>query len=79
MKITKHATKRTQQRGIKHDTLLLVSMFGEIVATDADCAKIQITERIRRNLIQLLDKCRDKIIVVDKNVSTLITAYTLSH
>lgn len=79
MKLTKHAAKRAQQRGIQDDTLLLVSLFGEEVATDAGGVKIQMTERARRNLVQLLDKCRSKVIVTDKNVSKLITAYTLSR
>lgn len=79
MKLTKHAAKRAQQRGIQHDTLLLVSLFGEEVATDADGVKIQMTERARRHLVQLLDKCRSKVIVTDKNASKLITAYTLSR
>jgi len=79
MKITNHANKRMRQRGIKDDTLLLVSMFGEEVTSDSEIVKMQMTERKRRNLMQSLDKCRNKMIVIDKNFKTLVTAYTLSR
>ena len=77
MKVTNHANKRMRQRGIKDDTLLLVYMFGEEVTSDSEVVKMQMTERKRRNLIQSLDKCRNKVIVADKNYKSLITTYTL--
>lgn len=79
MKMTKHAIKRTQQRGIRHDTLLLVSLFGEEVSSAPEGIRIQMTERAWRNLAQLLDKCRNKVIVADDTMSRLITAYTISR
>lgn len=77
MKLTKHATKRSQQRGIQYDVLLLISLFGEEIDKDIDGVKIQMTERALRKIIQILDKCKNKVIVTDKNFNKLITTYAL--
>lgn len=79
MKLTNHATKRAQQRGIQYDTLLLISLFGEEISVDTEGVKIQMTERTIRKIIQLLDKCRNKVIIADKSFSSLITTYALSR
>lgn len=79
MKLTNHATKRAQQRGINDDVLLLVSLFGEEVSSDKGVVKIQMTEKTRRKLFQVLDKCRSKVIIADRSVSKVITAYTLTR
>lgn len=51
MKLTKHATKRSQQRGIQYDVLLLISLFGEEIVKDKDGVKIQMTKKDRRKII----------------------------
>lgn len=79
MKMTEHAIKRAQQRGIRHETLLLVSLFGEEVSSDTDGVKIQMTEKAWRNLAQILDKCRNKVIVANSSMSIMLTTYTLSR
>lgn len=79
MKLTKHATKRSQQRGIQYDVLLLISLLGEEIVKDKDGVKIQMTKKDRRKIIQTLDKCKNKAIVTDKNFNKLITAYALSR
>lgn len=77
--MTEHAIKRAQQRGIRHETLLLVSLFGEEVSSDIDGVKIQMTEKAWRNLAQTLDKCRNKVIVANSSMSIMLTTYTLSR
>ena len=79
MKVTSHASKRLQQRGIKDLSVILIHMFGDITESNADGEKIQLLEKTRRSLIQSLDKCQNKVIVADRTLSgTLITAYSLS-
>lgn len=79
MKLTKHAIKRAQQRGLKHDVLFLISLFGEEIGRDRDGIKLLMSEKTIRKLIQLLDKCRDTVIITDSNYDRLITAYALGH
>lgn len=79
MKMTKHVSKRAQQRGIPDEILRLICFFGEEVAADAEGVKIQMTEKALRHLTQLLDKCRNKVIVADSSMSRMFTAYTLSR
>ena len=79
MKLTKHEAKRSQQRGIQYDVLLLISLFGEEIVKDKDGVNIQMTKKDRRKIIQTLDKCKNKAIVTYKNFNNLITAYALSR
>ena len=74
MKLTKHAKMRIKQRGISEIELLLISVFGEVDGKN----RISLPERTRKNIIQALDKC-NKILVVDAEISTLITAYAISR
>jgi len=79
MKITQHASKRMQQRGIKDGMVQLILMFGEVVASDNEGETMQISEKGKRRLYQLLDKCPNKVIITDKSHKTLITAYTATR
>lgn len=79
MKLTKHANKRLQQRGIQDDVLVLISLFGEQVSSNKGCVKLKMTEKTRGKIVQILDRCRNKVIIMDKSFSNLITAYTLSR
>lgn len=79
MKLTKHAIKRAQQRGLKYDVLFLISLFGEEIERDRGGIKLLMSEKTIRKLIQLLDKCRDTVIVTDPNYDRLLTAYALGH
>ena len=77
MKLSKHAKARAQQRGKKTDLLTLISIFGEVIEERNGCKILQITERIRRQIIQLLDKSPRTIIVADEQLSSIITTYSL--
>ena len=79
MKVTTHASKRLQQRGIKDMYVMLIHMFGDVTESNTGVEKIQLREKTRRSLIQSLDKCQNKVIIVDRDLNgTLITAYALS-
>lgn len=78
MNITKHAEKRCQQRGIKVNLLDFIYSLGAKVDEDSEAVKIQITNKIRSEIIKLLDYSKNKILVVDKNQGTIITAYPIS-
>ncbi len=76
MRKSKHLVKRMQQRGICHDAVLLIAMFGEEIRSEQGCVKLKMTEKTIRKLIQLLDKCRNTVVLANNEVSTLITAYS---
>ena len=75
MNITKHAEKRCQQRGIKINLLDFICTLGAKVDEDSEAIKIQITNKIRSEILKFLDYSKNKILVVDKNQGTIITAY----
>lgn len=75
MKITNHASKRCQQRGIKLDVLEFIYKFGNNIQEDKEAIKIQITNKVRSEIIDLLDKSKNKILVIDKVRGDIITAY----
>lgn len=79
MTITKHANKRCKQRGITINLLDFIYHFGIGIEEDSEAIKIQITNKIRSQIISLLDKSKNKILVVDKNQGTIITAYPISR
>lgn len=79
MKLTKHAVKRAQQRGLPEDLLLLIVLFGEVVAEGNGGIKLQILDKTRAKIIQLLDKCREKVLITDKNYESIITAYAVNR
>ncbi|MCL1916060.1 MAG: hypothetical protein FWG17_05075 [Desulfovibrionaceae bacterium] len=74
MKLTKHAQVRIKQRGISDIELLLISIFGVVDAKN----RMTLPERTQKKIIQALDKC-NKMLVVDDEVSALITAYAISR
>lgn len=79
MRLTKHAAKRVQQRGIPVDLLLLIVLFGDVVAEDKDGIRLQILDKTRSKIIQLLDKCKEKVIITDKIYESIITAYNIGR
>lgn len=79
MKLTKHAAKRAQQRGLPMDLLLLIALFGDVVAEDKEGLRLQILDKTRSKIIQLLDKSREKILITDKDYESIITAYALGR
>lgn len=78
MNITKHATKRCQQRGIKSNLISFIYNLGVKVDEDSEAIKIQITNKVRSEIIKFLDYSKNKVLVVDKNQETIITAYTIT-
>lgn len=78
MKLTKHAAKRAQQRGLPHDVLFLIALFGDVVRKDSGGIMLQLSDKTRCKIIQLLDKYRKKILITDKSYETVITTYAVS-
>ena len=74
MKLTNHAKTRVKQRGISDIQLLLITIFGVIDRKN----RIKLPRYTQKRIIQALDKC-NKELVVDEEISTLITAYAISR
>lgn len=79
MRISKHASKRIKQRGISDYVLLLVSMFGEAISQDKTSNKLILPSKTAGKIRAALDKSKGKIVIVDNNYQTIITAYSVSR
>ena len=79
MKLTRHAGKRAQQRGISWEQLALMAMFGTEVSRDAEAVKIGLTEGTLARLRAALERCKGKVIVMDDVCDRIITTYTLTR
>ena len=77
MKITKHAYKRMSQRTINEIQVILISLFGTTINKDKEFEKLSILDKEIYKIREQLDKCKGKVIVVDKSFKNLVTAYSL--
>jgi hypothetical protein len=82
MNLTKHASKRTQQRGFKKGYLDLLIKYGKQTRKPGNVLEIKVTKkeiyRITQELCILkrqLSNIRNKAILIDPNTNTIITAY----
>jgi len=86
MNITRHANKRIQQRGFKKEYLELLLKYGDYKRKPGNVMEVRITKKeisritqdinvLKRKLLNL----KNKRILVDQSMNTIITAYNGTH
>ncbi len=84
MRISNHASIRSQQRGIPKNYIDLILRYGTPVRRQGDTLEYRLhkkdKERIIKHLkqlIQSIDNCTGKAILVDSDMEEIITVYNL--
>jgi len=82
MNITKHASKRSQQRGISRKLIELIMMHGEPIAKPGGVTEYRLTSKAKttaqseiRKQLMLIEKACNKGVLVDEADNTLISVY----
>ena len=82
MKISNHALIRSKQRGIPKDYIDMIMQYGTPIKKPGQTLEIKIQKRDKNQIIKHLkrllnsiDKCSNKAVLVDSNTSTVITVY----
>lgn len=78
MKISRHASIRSRQRGFQGSDLFLIANFGIPVRRPGNVIEYQMTQKVIKEIIQSLDRICHKAILVDENDESIITAYNLN-
>ena len=80
--ITSHAEQRLQQRGFKFNYIDLILKYGKMTYKPGNCFEYKIFKKDIENIIkkskqiiQDIDKCRTKAILVDETHNKIITVY----
>ncbi|MEG3754152.1 hypothetical protein [Psychromonas arctica] len=79
-KLTNHATKRSQQRGIDSDVIELLIMLGTDVENDNEADTIAFSKRDKKSLLKTLKRCVQAVekapyIVLSHSGDVLTTAH----
>jgi len=84
MKISNHANKRSQQRGIPKDYIEIILRYGTPVRRQGDTLEYRLHKKDKdrivshlKQLIQSIDKCTNKAVLVDSNLEEIVTVYNL--
>jgi hypothetical protein len=84
MEMSSHAIKRSQQRGIPRNVRNAIIEFGTAKRKPGNVIEYRIHKKIKgqiiqqcKQLIQSLDKCNNKGVLVDLNASKIITDYNI--
>lgn len=77
MELSKHALVRKQQRGFQADDIEIITFFGNCVARHGNVVEYQMTRKIKKYLIQALDRIEDKAVLLSHNETTVVTLYNL--
>lgn len=82
MKMSKHAKARAQQRGIDSNLINLILSFGEPTTRPGNAFEYKINRKHKNNfinvlkkLIQKIENCSNKSVIVDNNMDEIITVY----
>jgi hypothetical protein len=83
MRITKHASRRLQQRGITISQVEFILLYGAKDRRPGDAYRLRITRKTikSKNLYkevcsrQILDNISNIGLILDKNIDTVITGY----
>ena len=75
MKISKHASRRANQRGINAYQLILCALFGEIVRKDKSAVALMVPEKEISALRQALDRLGNLIVIKSAIYNNIITTY----
>lgn len=81
-RLTKHAGKRMQQRGIPLDIVEFLYNYGEPVKRPGNVSEYRIKKdmansmiRDLKRMINRIEKARSKVILVDESSTKIVTAY----
>lgn len=84
MKISRHATIRSQQRGIPKDYIDIIVRYGTPVRRQGDTLEYRLHRKDReriithlKQLIQSIDKCNNKAVLVDSKLEEIVSVYNL--
>ena len=75
MKLSHHASKRAQQRGILSSHIEVIAQFGTLVRKPGGAVEYRLLDKDRKRLIHILDKVVHKAILVSDDGETVITVY----
>ena len=84
MKVSNHANKRSQQRGIPKDYIELILEYGTPVRRQGDTLEYRLHKKDRdrlvkhlKQLINSIDRCTNKAVLVDSDMKEIVTVYNL--
>ena len=84
MRISNHASIRSQQRGIPKDYIDIILRYGTPVRKQGDTLEYRLRKKDKeriikhlKQLIQSIDKCTGKGVLVDSNMEEIVTVYNL--
>jgi hypothetical protein len=77
MKISQNAAKRLRQRGFKDDYIDLIVNHGTPYEKDGSVVEYRLDKKDISRIMQSLDKCKRKAVLVDTSVSEIITGYNI--
>ena len=84
MEMSNHAIKRSQQRGIPRNVRNAIIEFGTAKRKPGNVIEYRLHKKMKgqiiqqyKQLIQSLDKCNNKGVLVDLNARKIITAYNI--
>jgi hypothetical protein len=84
MRVSNHAFKRSQQRGIPKDYIELILEYGTPVRRQGDTLEYRLHKKDRdrivrhlKQLIQYVDRCTNKAVLVDSKLEEIVTVYNL--
>ena len=75
MELSKHASIRKQQRGFQADDTELTTRFGTPVIRPGNKIEYQMTKKIKKHLIQSLDRVEGKAVLLSNDEETVVTLY----
>jgi hypothetical protein len=81
-KMSKHATKRAQQRGISRRIIEIITLLGKPISRPGNATEFRINKRdkndaikILKKIIHLLDKSSNVSVILDSDMDEVITVY----
>jgi hypothetical protein len=84
MRLSKHASVRSRQRGFPVDCISLIINFGTPIRRPGDALEYRLRKKDKvkvinyyKHQIQLLDKAAEKAVLVSGDTAEIITVYNL--
>lgn len=77
MELSRHAEIRKQQRGFQADDIDLIMSFGTCTRRPGNAVEYQMTHKRKKQLIQALDRVKDKAVLLSDDEKTVMTLYNL--
>ena len=77
MELSRHAEIRKQQRGFQADDIDLIMSFVTCTRRPGNAVEYQMTHKMKKQLIQALDRVKDKAVLLSDDEKTVMTLYNL--